>query len=147
MAHVSRRMAHGTGIATKHGTITLEQLADIQPGMARLMDEFARRYSALYHAARAGNWDLARYMEQESAKLLHTMAVVRPKYAADLDAFTRERFASIAAAIEARDWGAFDAAYRHAIEASDSYHDKYSKGFIRFRIPERPPDWFDLAPR
>jgi len=115
--------------------------------MARLMDELSRRVWILYYAAKAGNWDLAQYMEQESTKLLSTMAVVRPKYKDDLEAFSRDHLAAIAAAVEARDWRTFESAYGRTIDASDVYHDKYNKRFIRFRLPDRPPDWFDLAPR
>ncbi|MGQ0798456.1 MAG: hypothetical protein ACT4OI_11455 [Methanobacteriota archaeon] len=133
--------------STKHGPLTVDDLAEMQPGMARLMDELSRRFWALYYAAKAGNWDLARYMDNESEKLLGIAAVARPKYAQDVVAFVRDRMAPIASAIESRDWPAFDTAYRDAVKASDVYHDKYNKGFIRFRLPDRPPDWLDLAPR
>ena len=132
---------------TKHGALTVDELAGMQPGMARLMDELSRRYWALYYAAKAGNWDLARYMEKEADKLLGTMAVVRPKYRADLASFREGTMGALARAIEARDWPVFDAAYRAGIDVSDAYHAKYAKGFIRFRLPDRPPEWLDLAPR
>src|SRR2546430_6336145 len=38
--------------ATKHGTLTVDELAAMQPGMARLMDELSRRYWVLYYAAK-----------------------------------------------------------------------------------------------
>ncbi len=132
---------------TKHGELTVDELAEMQPGMARLMDELARRFWVLHYAAKGGNWALAAYMEQESEKLLKTMAVARPKYREDLEVFSREWFGPIAGAVEDRDLAAFDVAYGAAIRASDDYHAKYNKGFIRFRVPERPPEWFDLAPR
>lgn len=132
---------------TKHGPLTVDQIGEALPGGARLMDELGRRYWSLYYAAKAGNWDLAGYMEKESEKLLGIMAQVRPKYAADLATFLRDEFAPIARAIDARDWPAFEAAYRRGIEASDVYHNKYNKGFLRFRLPDHPPDWLDVAPR
>lgn len=132
---------------TTHGTLTVDDLAAIQPGMARLMDELSRRYWALYYAAKAGNWELARYMAKEGEKILRTAALVRPKYAEDLAAFTKEILGPILRAIEARDSDDFERSYRRGIEASDTYHDKYNKGFVRFRLPDRPPDWLDLAPR
>jgi hypothetical protein len=133
--------------ATKHGSLTVDEIAEIQPGMARLMDEVGRRVWVLYYAAKAGNWALARYMEREMEKVLMIAATVRPKYAEDLEAFRREHLPRIDAAIEAREWTAFDAAYRAAVDASNGYHEKYAKGFIRFRVPDRPPDWLDVAPR
>ncbi len=132
---------------TKHGTLTVDEIAAMQPGMARLMDELSRRYWTLYYAAKAGNWELARYMEQEAGKILKTAALARPKYREDLEAFQRVRLDRIAKAIEERDWRAFDVEYRRGIEDSDQYHDKYNKRFIRFRLPDHPPEWFDLTPR
>ncbi len=132
---------------TKHGTLTADEIASMLPGMARLMDEMAHRYWVLYYAAKGGNWALAAYMERESAKLLETMALARPKYKKDLAAFAKANLEPIARAIEAEDWPAFDAAYRASIDASDVYHEKYKKGFIRFRLPERAPEWFDLGPQ
>ena len=99
--------------ATKHGTLTVDELAAMQPGMARLMDELSRRYWVLYYAAKAGNWELAGYMERESEKILQTASVARPKYREDIAAFLRNRFGPVASAIEAKDWRAFDAAYRY----------------------------------
>ena len=132
---------------TTHGTLTVDDIAAMQPGMARLMDELSRRYWVLYYAAKARNWDLARYMEKESEKILKTAGVARPKYRDDIAVFVRDRLGPVARAIDARDWKAFDAAYRQGITDSDMYHDKYNKRFIRFRLPDHPPEWFDLEPR
>jgi hypothetical protein len=134
-------------VRTKHGTLTADDLAAMQPGMARLMDEVSRRYWTLYYAAKAGNWDLARYMETELEKILKTASVARPKYREDIAAFVRDRLGPIGAAIDRKDWTGFDAAYRRGIDDSNMYHDKYNKRFIRFRLPDHPPEWFDLAPR
>ncbi len=132
---------------TKHGMLTVDQIGEALPGGARLMDEIGRRYWVLYYAAKAGNWELARYMERESEKILGIMGQVRPKYAADLAAFIQTDLGPIARAIDAKDWPSFEAAYRRGIEASDTYHEKYNKGFLRFRLPDHPPEWLDLTPR
>src|SRR5438093_13453205 len=107
---------------TKHGALTVDQIAAMQPGMARLMDELSRRYWPLFYAAKAKNWELANYMMKESEKILKTAAVPRPKYAEDIAAFVRETFAPIAAAIESKDWSAFEKAYRKEIKESDRPH-------------------------
>jgi hypothetical protein len=132
---------------TKHGTLTVDEIAAMQPGMARLMDEVSRRYWVLYYAAKARNWELAQYMLKESEKILTTASLARPKYRGDLDAFMRDRLEPIADAIARTDWEAFEAAYRRGIADSDMYHDKYNKRFIRFRLPDHPPEWFDLGAR
>ncbi len=133
--------------ATKHGTLTVDEIGEMMPGGARLMDELAHRYWVLYYAAKGGNWDLARYMEKEAEKVLAVLAKARPKYAADLATFAEEQLGPVAAAIEEKDWAMFDAAYQSSVDTSDDYHTKYNKGFIRFRLPNRPPEWFDLGPR
>ncbi len=132
---------------TKHGTLTVDDIAAMQPGMARLMDELSRRYWVLYYAAKAGNWDLAAYEEKESEKILKTASAARPKYRDDIATFVRLRFVPLAQAIEAKDWRSFEGAYQRGIDDSNMYHDKYNKRFIRFRLPDHPPEWFDLAPR
>lgn len=133
--------------AAKHGPLTVDEIAEMLPGGARLMDELAHRYWVLYYAAKGGNWDLAAYMERESEKVLAILAKVRPKYAADLAVFVEEQLGPIAAAIESKDWAMFDAAYQSSVDASDDYHAKYNKSFLRFRLPDHPPDWFDLGSR
>src|SRR5216117_220193 len=96
---------------TKHGALTVDQIAAMQPGMARLMDELSRRYWTLFYAAKARNWALASYMAKESQKILKTASVARPKYADDIAVFVRDTFGSITAAIESKDWPAFEKAY------------------------------------
>jgi hypothetical protein len=131
---------------TKHGRLTVDEIAEIIPGMARLMEEVGRRYWTLYYAAKGGNWELAKHMESELEKLLRNAGTVRPKYKEDIAAFIAERLRILSAAIEAHDFRAFDEAYRRGIEASDVYHEKYAKSFIRFRLPDHPPEGLDLGP-
>ena len=132
---------------TPQGSITVDEIAAMQPGGARIMDEVAHRVWVLYYAAKAGNWDLARYMVKESEKALGFLAKTRPKYAQDLEAFIREDFGPVLQAIAAKEWEAFERAFRQAVDASDVYHGKYNKPFLRFRLPDSPPEWFDLSPR
>src|SRR3970040_2297190 len=68
----------GEPIQTKYGPMTLEQLAEMQPGMARLMVEYAERFWTMYYAAKAGNWALAKYTHSEMMKLGKIVPVVRP---------------------------------------------------------------------
>lgn len=138
-------MSDAPRIATKHGSMTPEQLAGMQPGMARLMAEYGQRFWTMYYAAKAGNWALARYMHSEMMKLGEIVPVVRPKYAEGMAEFEAAFMAPLATAIEAADWGAFEAAYRRAIEGSDDYHDRFAKPFIRFRLPPGPPPILEMG--
>ena len=139
-------MAAERAIQTKHGSMTLEQLAEMQPGMARLMVEYAERFWTMYYAAKAGNWALATYMHSEMAKLGKVVPVVRPKYAEGMVEFERTCMDPLLAAITATDWSAFDAAYGRAIEGSDTFHDRFAKPFIRFRLPPEPPPLLEMDP-
>ncbi len=134
-------------VQTKHGEISVEQLAEIQPGMARIMDEYARRFWILYYAGKAANWKLARYMLNEVVKLGKVVAVVRPKYVEAMERFDQDSLGPIGAAIASADWAAFEAAYHRAVQASDDYHDRFAKPFIRFRLPPEPPPWIEFDPR
>ena len=130
---------------TRHGELTVDEVADLLPGGAEIMEAFGRRYWVMYYAARGGNWELARYEWRESTKLLHALAKTRPKYAEDLAQFERGAYAKVGTALEAADFPAFDRAYRAGIEASDTYHAKWGKAFIRFTLPDRPPDLLDVG--
>src|SRR5437764_14682932 len=119
---------------TKPGTLTAEEIAAMQPGMARLMDELSRRYWVLYYAAKAGNWELAAYMERESEKILQTASVARPKYRDDIASFVRERLGPIPRAVEAKACRTFDSHYHRGIDDATVYHDKHNKRLTRFGL-------------
>ena len=44
---------------TKHGELTLDQIAELQPGLGTLMRDISDRYWIAYYAAKGGNWKLA----------------------------------------------------------------------------------------
>ena len=75
---------------TKHGDLTLDQIAETLPGMSHLMVEVSDRYWILYYAAKAGKWDLARHEFSELRKTMRLAALVRPKYQEPLDQFDAE---------------------------------------------------------
>lgn len=126
--------------------LTPEQLTEVQPGMARIMDEYGRRYWAMYYAAKAGNWDLARYMHRNMLKLGDVAATLRPKYAEAMKEFEERHMKVIGETLAAKDWPAFDAEYRRAMTASDEYHDRFKYNYIRFRLPDHPPEWLKMEP-
>ena len=131
---------------TKHGDLTVDQLAEVQPGLARLMDELARYFYYLFYAAKGGNWELARLQHGSVLAVFRTAKTLRPKYAADMTVFEQECMQPIADAIGRKDWAAFEQAYQRAIEGSDRYHDKYGFSYIRYVLPPSPPAHLDLNP-
>lgn len=131
---------------TKHGELTLDQIAEALPGMARLMVEISGRYWLLYYAAQGGNWELARHELGETRKALQLGAVVRPKYEQALAEFDEEHIKPLAAAIKARDFAALEAAYQRATERANEYHAEFGYPYIDWQLPPTPPGHLKLTP-
>jgi hypothetical protein len=139
-------MDEKTVIKTRHGELTLEELAEAQPGMARLMKEVGERYHVLYYAAQATNWGLAQHELNVIISILKTGGKLRPKYGHDLTSFTQSYLNDIGEKIRAKNWKEFEAVYMKGIEESNRLHEKYGYGFIRYVLPKKPPESYDLAP-
>ena len=133
-------------VKTKHGDLTLDQLAEVQPGMARLMKEIGERYHILYYAAKGGNWKLAQHELKQIISLMKAGATLRPKYSHDLNSFIQTHLNSMGDSIEAREWTKFEHEYKKAIDESNKLHDKYGYSFIRYVLPKTPPEFYDLNP-
>jgi hypothetical protein len=131
---------------TKFGEMTIDQLAEIQPGMAKVMQAISHDYSYAYYAAKGGNWKLAAHELSLVRAEFRTAKVTRPKYSDDLDGFDVKYLAPILKAIQSKDWRACEEAFGKGIEASDTYHDKHGYGYIKFVLPEIPPTDLHLGP-
>lgn len=131
---------------TRHGEMTIDELAEIQPGMAKIMQGIADDYSAAYYAAKGGNWKLAAHELSLVRVAFRTAKVTRPKYTQDLDAFDAQYLVPILKAIQQKDWPAAEVAFEKGIEGSDVYHDKYGYDYIRFVLPKEPPVHLHLGP-
>jgi hypothetical protein len=132
---------------SRHGPLTLDQLAELQPGLADLMPAVSERYWIAFYAARGGNWALAAYQLRHLAVLLRRGAVTRPKHAANLTAYEKERIAPLLDAARARDFAAFERAYREATDEANRLHRELGHPDIVWRLPERPPEHLDLTPQ
>jgi len=124
---------------TKHGDLTLDQIADQLPGMARLMVEVSDRMWLLYYAAKGGNWDLARHELSETRKTLRMATVMRPKYKESLEAYDGEHMSAIQDAIKSKDFGTFEGAYRTAIDSANALHVELGYAFIEWTLPGEAP--------
>ena len=131
---------------TKHGELTLDQLAGIQPGMARLMVEVAHRYSLIYYACQGGNWELGHHELKELRGVFRIAMTTRPKYRAELEAFDRQYLTPVEEAIKERSWETFARAFEQGVRASDEVHRRLGYPFIRYRLPKNPSDFLDLGP-
>lgn len=127
--------------------LTGEQLAAIQPGLARLMPEVGNRVWKLYYAVQAENWPLARFQLKEAQKLLELCGLTRPKYEKSLKQFIDKQMAPMMAAIEAESLVKFNEGFDRAVEEANAYHEAYGKPFLRWKLPSQPPPDLDLTPR
>jgi hypothetical protein len=144
---VPRATDHTHVVNNGKAELALDELAAIQPGMARLMVEVADRMWKCYHAGKAHNRQLARYQLSEATKIMKTAALVRPKYLEATQSFIAEEIASLRGVIEAEEWGRFEDVYATVVTATNRYHEEFDKGFLVWRVPEDPPRDLDLTPR
>ena len=131
---------------TSHTEMTLDQIGNMQPGLARLMAEISDRYWILYYAAKAGNWKLAALQSSEVEKALRIGNVTRPRYTPHVEAFIKGPLTAINRAIEAKDWAAFERGYSAGVTAANAYHREYDHEEIVWQLPDEPPKHLRLSP-
>ncbi|MBI3859613.1 MAG: hypothetical protein HY296_05165 [Thaumarchaeota archaeon] len=131
---------------TPHGEVTIDQLAEIQPGMAKIMKEVGERFADTYFAAKGRNWKLAAYHLNQVRTAFKVAKVTRPKFTEDLNAFDSEYLLPIFKAIQATDWSAFEDAFAKGMAGSDFYHDKTGHPYIRFVLPKERVSLLELGP-
>ena len=124
---------------SRHGALTLDQLAALQPGLGRLMPEISDRYWILYYAAQAGHWRLAGYQLRQVRNLMMIGATTRPAQAQRLSDFTAHYLGPIEKAIMAEDFAAFDQAFRASVTAVNAYHVETGHPEIVWQLPDEPP--------
>jgi hypothetical protein len=132
---------------TKHGELTLDQIADLQPGLGQLMPLVSERYWILYYAAKGGNWALADYQLRSLRSMWKKMAITRPKYAGMLDNFAQKIFDPMSGQIKARDFAAFEKTYEAGIELTNKMHMATNHGEIVWKLPPNPPQHLELGPQ
>jgi len=121
---------------TSHGEMTIDQLAEIQPGMAAVMKVVGERYTLTFYAAKGGNWKLAAYHLNQLRAAFRNAKVTRPKFADDLAAFDKDYLQPIFKAIRDQNWAEFEAAFMNGESGSDLYHEKRGVSYIRYTLPE-----------
>jgi hypothetical protein len=132
---------------TKYGELTLRQLAEALPGTGELMRSVGHAFGMAWHAADGGNWDLSAYYVRRTLSLLRGLAVVRPKYAAQVAEFNEGWLEPAYKAIIARDLVAFEREYARCVDQANQYHVATGHPYIRWRRPATPPDQgLDLGP-
>ncbi len=131
---------------TPHGEMTVDQLGEIQPGMAAIMKEVGERYTETYYAAKGGNWKLAAHHLNQVRAAFRIGRTTRPKFAEDLSAFDKEYLQPIFKAIHDQDWARFQEAFGKGEAGSDEYHDKRGYPHVRYLLPGEPRSNLYLGP-
>ncbi len=125
---------------------TMDDLAVIQPGLARIMPDIGQRYWKLYYAAKAGNWAMAKFQLGEIGALMELGMVTRPRYEENLEKFIKEDLGKIEAAIDSKDWPGVEEAFHEGVRNANDYHAVYDKPYIVWKLPDYPPPDIDLTP-
>lgn len=132
-------------IRTPHGDLSLEEIAEALPSTGDLMALVGAAWWKCAFAARGGNWELAAYFARRVRGLQRRLAVVRPKYGADITRFEEQRIGPLLAAAEIRDSDAFERAFAAATDDANALHVKWGKSYIRWVLPDDPPRDLDLG--
>jgi hypothetical protein len=134
-------------IRTRHGELSLEEIADLLPGAGDVMVVVSRVYGNLWHAAQGGNWELASFYYRRTRSLLRNLALTRPKYSAQLADFQRDFLDPVGESLLAKDLGAFDRLYQASVTRANELHVVTGYPYIRWSRPAEPPDpGLDLGP-
>jgi hypothetical protein len=125
--------------------LSLDQLAETQPGLDRLMAEVGPRMHRLYFAGQAGNWPLAQYFLRSVLKQLSLCAFSRPKYEAAINAYIANDCEPVRLALKNADGEAFETTYAAMVTRANDYHDEFAKPYLHWVCPASPPDDLDLT--
>ena len=129
-----------------HAYFTIDDIAAMLPGPARLMAEVGTRWWKVYYAAKEQNWPLAEFQTKEIEELIDTCMITRPKYAEWMEPFIKDDLGSVKAAIKKADWGEFEQIYHEATRNANDYHKAASKPLLQWKLPDYPPPDIDLTP-
>ena len=131
---------------TKHGELTLDQIAELQPGLGQLMPLMSERYWICYYAAKGGNWALAAYQLNGLRSLFKKSSTTRPKYKGMLASYAKAIFDPLAPHIEAKDFAAFEKCYLQGIELANKMHVSTNHPEIIWTLPPSPPQHLEMGP-
>ncbi|MBM4406540.1 MAG: hypothetical protein FJ039_10245 [Chloroflexi bacterium] len=130
-----------------HVYFTIDEIAHMLPGPARLMHEIGTRWWKVYYAAKEGNWPLAEYEIKETKELFEISMTTRPKYVQWMEPFMGESMKRVEDAIKAKNWKQFEEAYNQSIKDANDYHKAANKPLIHWKLPNTPPPDMEMKPQ
>ncbi len=129
-----------TEVKTSHGELTLEQLAEIQPGLGTVMQEYGLRFAMAGRAVEAKDWGMAGYQLEKAIEIQKVGEITRPDKAEMLSSFQRTYLDRLDRAIKAKDKMGFDGTYAEAMNACNSCHQATGRPYVRvhktYLLPE-----------
>ena len=128
-------------------SMSIEDMAAVQPGLARIMPEIGARTWKLYYAAKLANWPMAKFQYKEIIGLFEMGAFMRPKHEDAINQYLAENWKPLEETILNKDFARFEEAFTAAIDAANAYHELKEKPYIQWKLPETPPPDLDLRPR
>jgi hypothetical protein len=132
---------------TKHGELTLDQIAELQPGLGTLMRDLSDRYWIAYYAAKGGNWDLAAYQLRGVRSLFKKGNMTRPKYKVMVEEYTKKVLDPLDQYVSSKNFAEFEKAYMAGIDLANQMHVATNHGEIVWKLPPNPPQHLDLGPQ
>ena len=132
---------------TKHGELTLDQLAELQPGLGTLMRDVSDRYWIAYYAAQGGNWELAAYQLRGVRSLFKKGNLTRPKYKSMIEDYTKKILDPLDQQVAAENFAEFEKVYRQGIELANTMHVATDHAEVVWKLPANPPQHLDLGPQ
>jgi hypothetical protein len=133
-------MAETPRIRTKHGELSLEDVAAVLPGTGEIMRSVSHCFAMSWHAGRGGNWDLALYYLRRTRSVLRGLAVTRPKYRDQIAEFDAGFLEPLYEAQLDRDLALCEERFAAAVEQANRYHVDTGHDYINWMIPDQPPE-------
>ncbi len=130
-----------------HAYFTIDDIAAMLPGPARLMHEVGIRWWKVYYAAQAENWPLAEYEVKEIEELIDTCIITRPKYTQWMEPFIKDDLGAVMGTIKKKDWEGFQTAFHDATKNANDYHKAADKPLIVWKLPDSSPPDMEMAPQ
>ena len=135
-------------VRTRHGELTLEDIAGALPGTGDIMASVSSCHAMCWHAASGGNWDLAAHYLRRVRSLLRGLAVTRPRYAGQIEEYDTGILEQLYQVLLTRERTAFEDLYLRAVDQANGYHADTGHPYIRWAVPAEPPEkGLDLSGR
>ena len=128
-------------------SMTIEDMATIQPGLARIMPEIGARTWKLYYAAKAGNWPMAKFQYKEIIGLFELGAFMRPKHEDAINQYLAENWKPLEGPIDSKDFAGFEKAFHDADRHGQRVPRAQGEALHPLEAPRRAAARLDLTPR